>query len=144
MHHGQFHGTNLQDLRAERCHFKHFLKRDLLHTTRLRLNARVCSINAIDVGIDIAAIRLDGGGDCNSRRIGAATAQRCNTIIRANTLETGDDSNLPLAHATDDIRTIDIQNTGSAVSVICADRNLPTLPGTGIDAQRLQSDGQKA
>jgi len=47
---------------------------------------------------------------------------------RADALETGNNGNLALTHAVDDIRTVNLENAGGAMCVVCADRNLPALP----------------
>ena len=42
------------------------------------------------------------------------------------------------------IRAVDLLDARRAMGVVGADRDLPALPGAGIDAHRLQRDGQKA
>jgi hypothetical protein len=68
VHHGQFDRAHLKHLGAERCHFEHFLEGDFLHPPRLGLDARIGCVDAVDIGIDVAAVGLDGGG--NGHRAG--------------------------------------------------------------------------
>ena len=55
--HGDFHRAGLQHLGAQRGHFQHFLEGDFLQPPRLGHDARVGGIDAIHVGIDVAARR---------------------------------------------------------------------------------------
>jgi hypothetical protein len=59
MHHGQFDRAHLQHLGAERGHFQHFLEGDLRQALRLRHDARIGRVDAVDIGVDIAAVGLD-------------------------------------------------------------------------------------
>ncbi len=53
--HGEFDRAHLHHLGAERGHFQHFLKGDAVEAARLRHDARIGRIDAVDVGIDVAA-----------------------------------------------------------------------------------------
>ncbi len=63
VHHGKLDRAHLQHLGAERRHFQHFLEGDLRQAARLGLDARIGRVDAVDVGIDVAAVGLDRGGD---------------------------------------------------------------------------------
>ena len=103
----------------------------------------VGGVYAIDIGIDIATIGLQGCGERHRRRIRSAAPERGYAVVRPETLETGDDSDLPLAHAADDLGAFDLHDASGAMGTVGADRNLPALPGAGIDAHRLQRDGEQ-
>ncbi|OWK25321.1 hypothetical protein AJ87_11245 [Rhizobium yanglingense] len=143
VYHGKLDRADLQHLGAERGHFEHFLESDLFQSTRLRHDARIGRIDAVDIGIDIAAIGFDSSRDRHRRRIRTAAAKRRYPIVRPETLEAGDDGNLTLAHALNDIGTVDFKDAGSAMRIVGADRNLPALPGARIDVHGLQRDRQQ-
>ena len=59
VHHGEFDRAHLQNLGAERSHFEHFLEGDAVEPTRLRHDPRIGRIDAVDIGIDVAAIGIE-------------------------------------------------------------------------------------
>ncbi len=137
MHHRQFDRPHLQHLGAQRRHFKHLLEGDPGKPPGLGLDARVGRIDAVDVGIDIAAVGLHRRGDRNRTGIGSATPQRRDAVVGTDALEAGDDSHLSLAEALDQERAVDVIDAGSAVRVVGPDRDLPALPRTRMHAHRL-------
>src|SRR5450759_841479 len=62
MHHPELDRAHLHDLGAERGEFEHFLVGDLVHAVRLRHHAQIGGVDAVHVGIDVAALGPDGGG----------------------------------------------------------------------------------
>ena len=76
VHHAEFDRAHLQHLGAERGQLQHFLERDAVEPARLRHHPRVGGVDAVDVGVDVAAVGMDGGRDRDRRRIGAAAAER--------------------------------------------------------------------
>ena len=108
MHHRHFNRTHLQNLGAERRHFQHFFKSDPLHTARFRHDARIGGVDAIDVRIDVAAIRLDGGGERDGAGVGAAPAQRRDAAgFLVQSLKTGDDRDFAALEAFDNAGAVD-------------------------------------
>src|SRR5262249_60535947 len=61
MHHSKLDRAYLQNLGAERREFQHFLIGDALEALRARHDARIAGVDAVDVGVDVAALRRDGG-----------------------------------------------------------------------------------
>ena len=76
MHHGELDRAHLQHLGAERRHLQHLLEGDLVQPPRLRHDARIGRIDAVDVGVDVAAVRADRRGDGDRAGVGAAAAER--------------------------------------------------------------------
>ena len=109
VHHGKLDRAHLQHLGAERGHFQHFLEGDLRQPPRLRLDARVGRVDAVDIGIDVAAVGLDGGGDRHGAGVGAAAAERGDAVVGRDALEAGDDRHLALAEALDQERAVDLR-----------------------------------
>ncbi len=59
-------------------------------------------------------------------------------------LEAGNDRDLlALLEAPDHLVAVDVKNARRAVRVRRQDRQLPALPGAGIDIEVLQGDGEK-
>jgi hypothetical protein len=69
VHHAEFHRTHLQDLGTLRGQFQHILERDLVEPPRLRNHAGVGGVDAIDVGVDVAAVGMDRGRNRHRRGI---------------------------------------------------------------------------
>ena len=82
VHHGELDRAHLQHLGAERGHFEHFLERHLGEPPRLRHDARVGRIDAVDVGIDVAAVGADRRRDRDRAGVGAAAAERRDAVVR--------------------------------------------------------------
>src|SRR5262249_47591185 len=95
VHHAKFDRSHLHDLAADRCKLKHFRVRDLIKAVGLGHHAWVGGIDAIHVGVDVAAFCADCGGDRDRRSVGSATAERRHaTGVFVHTLETSDDRDL--------------------------------------------------
>ena len=92
VHHAEFHRAHLQDLGALRGQFQHVLERDLVEPPRLRNHARVGGVDAIDVGIDVAAVGMDRGRNRHRRGVRTAAPERGDSAgLRIDALEAGDD-----------------------------------------------------
>ena len=65
MHHSKFDRAHLHHLGSERSELQHLLVRNPLQALSARHDARVTGVNAIDIGIDVAALGGDGGRDRN-------------------------------------------------------------------------------
>jgi hypothetical protein len=97
--HRQPDRAGLQHFRADRGQFEHFFVGHVLQLARLGDDPRVGSIDTIDVGVDIAAIRADRRCHRHRRRIGTAAAQRGDPIVVTQPLEPRDHRNLARRHA---------------------------------------------
>ena len=142
--HGHGHRAGLQHLGAERCHFQHLLEGDAVELLRLRGDPRVCCIDTIDIGVDIAAVRLQCRGKRHRRCVRATAAECRHPPVGSNALETGDNSHLAAGKALAHQRAVDAVDARRAMNVVGADRNLPAEPRTRVDAEILQRDRQKA
>ncbi len=74
--HRQFDRAGLQHLGAKRGQFQHFLEGDPVQLARLGGDAGVGGVDAIDVGVDVAAFRTEGGGEGDGGGVGPAPAKR--------------------------------------------------------------------
>src|ERR1041385_709683 len=145
VYHAKLDRADLQHLGALRRQLQHVLERDSVEPARLRHHPRVGRIDAVDVGIDVAAHRVDGGGNRYRRGVGAAASQRGDAAgLRIDSLEAGDDGDfLTLPEAVDQLGTVDFEDPRRGMGVAGPDRDLPALPRTRLDAEALQHDCQK-
>src|ERR1700709_1649001 len=94
----------LQSLGALRRQFQHVLERDPVEPARLRHHARIGGVDAVDVGVDVAAVGVNRSRDRPRRRGRDAAAERGDAAgLRADALEAGDDGHfLAVPEAVDD------------------------------------------
>ena len=109
----------------------------------LRLDARVGGVDAVDVGVDVAAIGLDRRGHRDGRGVRTAAPERGDAVVGRDALEAGEHRHLALGEAPDDLGGVDLLDAGGAMGAVGADRHLPALPGARVDAHRLQRDRQE-
>ena len=102
---------------------EHLVVADPVDLAGLGHDPRVGRVDAIDVGIDLAAVGPQHGGECHRRRVGAAPAQRRDVVVLVDTLKAGHDHDLALA-----------QRLGHPLG-----RDVPD-PGLGVKAVGHQSD----
>ena len=67
--------ADLQHLRAEARHLEHFLEGHRVEPTRFRHDARVGGVDAVDVGIDLALVGLERGGQRDARGVRPAATR---------------------------------------------------------------------
>ncbi|BBC02841.1 DNA mismatch repair protein [Bradyrhizobium elkanii USDA 61] len=131
---------------AEPGQFQHVLERDLVEPARLRHHAGVGGVDAVDVGVDVAAVGAQRGRDRHRRGVRAAAAERGDAAaVGIDALEAGDHGDfLALLEAGDDLGAVDIEDARRSVRVRGLDRDLPALPGARLDADALQHDREQA
>ena len=108
-------------------------------------DAGVGGVDTVDVGVDVAQVRLHRDGDGHRAGVGAAAAQRGDAVaLGLDALEAGDDGDLALLEAGADLVAGDVLDARHAVRIVGDDGDLPALPGARGDAHRLQHDGEQA
>ncbi len=129
IHHRQFDRAHLQHFGAQRSHFQHFLERHFGKPARLRHDARVGRVDAVDVGIDIATVGRDRRRKCNSRSVRTAAPERRHPIGGfMHALKAGDDGDLTRRKPLAQPRSVDASNAGRAMGVVGDEWNLPPRP----------------
>src|ERR1700724_86627 len=130
MHHSKLAPAYLQDLGAERSWNPHFLVGVALQALRALPPARIASLDAVDVGVDVAALRCDGGRDRDRGGIRSAPPQGGDAArLLVHALEAGEHRYLvTLLEAFDELGAVDIEDARSGMSVGGQDRQLPALP----------------
>ena len=76
MHHAEFDGAHLHDFGTERGKLEHFLVSDFVHAVGFRHHARIRGVNAVHVGVDVAALGADRCSDRHCRGVGTAAPER--------------------------------------------------------------------
>ncbi len=143
--HRQFHAARLQHAGADRGELQHLLVGDLIQLAGPGNDSRVGRVDAVDVGVDVAAVGLQRRRQRHRRGVGPAAAQRGDPVVRADALEAGHDRHLPGRHARQQRRAVDPVDPRLAVRAVRVQRDLPAGPGARIDPDLLQRDrGQPA
>src|SRR5579871_1269970 len=143
--HRKLDRADLQHLGAERGHLQHLLEGDLVEALRLLRDVGIGRIDAVDVGVDVAAVGVDRGGDRHRARVGTAAAEGGDAAgLLMNALEAGNHRHLvPLLEALDQLVAIDPDDVRGRVRAVGINRNLPALPGARDDSHSLQDDREK-
>ena len=135
--------AGLQHLGADRSELEHFLIGDDRQLARARHDPGIGGVDAVDVGVDVAAVGVHRRGDGDGRRVGAAPAQRGEAAVGGDALEAGNDRDPffvehPLEHG--DVDPLD--HAGGVAAG--ADRQLPAHIGARVEPHPLQRDRQEA
>ena len=84
--------AQMQDLGAAGRELEHLLVRDGVQAPGVRHDARVGGEHTVDVGVDLADVGVERGGERDRRGVRAAPAERRDVLrVRADALEAGDD-----------------------------------------------------
>ena len=133
----KFHRTDLQHLGAHAGHFQHFLKTDDAHAARLRNNARIGGIDAIDIGVDQTLVSLQCRSNGHRRGVTATTPQRRDIALIVDSLETGDDDNFASAQCGSYAFVVDLPDPRLGIGAVGMHRNLPAGKTDGRHALSL-------
>ena len=89
---GVLHAAQVQHLGAAGGQLQHLLVGDPVELARVRDDARVGGEDAVDVGVDLADVGVQGGRQRDRGGVGAAAAERGDVLgVLADALEAGDD-----------------------------------------------------
>ena len=73
---GELDGAGLQHLGAEARHLEHLVVGHARELPRVRHDVGIGGVDAVDVGEDLAHVRLEGGGERDAGEVRAAAAER--------------------------------------------------------------------
>ena len=135
--HRQPDRARLQHLGADAREFEHLFIGDAAELAGARDDARVGGVDAVHIGIDIAAIGADCRRDRDRRGIRTAATECGNPVFVGQTLKTGDDCNLARRHRVEQRAGVDLFDAGACVRVGRTDRHLPAEPAPRLDPHRL-------
>src|SRR5690606_27659972 len=125
-------------------HLQHLVEGDLVELARHRYQARVCGEHAVDVGVDLDVIGAQGRGQGDGGGVRATTAQGGDLLrLRIDTLEPGDDHDLPVLKRLSDPLSGDLGDAGLAVHRVGEHARLGSGVADGGYAPCLEGHGEQ-
>ena len=140
---GEFDAAVVQDLGPQRGQFQHFVKGDLLQLGSLGDLAGVGGEHAFHVGVDLAAVRVQGGGQCHSRSIAAAAAQGGDVVGTVQPLEACHHHYAVAGQFAFHTLGVQALDAGLGVGAVGDEAGLPAGEADGGNADLLQGHGQQ-
>ena len=122
-------------LRAGAGHLEHLVEVDLGELAGLRHDARVGREHAGHVGVDLARVGAEGGGERHRGGVGAAPPERRDLVLDRDALEAGDDADLAGGERLADPIALDLEDLGLAVCRVGDDPDLAAGEALGVDAE---------
>ena len=136
----------LEHPRTRGCHLEHLLVADRVQLARVRHDARVGRVDAVDVGVDLAGLRAERRGERDGRRVRAAAAERRDVEVGRDALEAGDEDDPlrverlvdPARADVDDLR-LAVRRVGDDAGLRAGERD--RLVAEVVDRHRAQRAG---
>src|SRR5690606_22956165 len=116
---------------------------DALEAPRPRHDARIGGVDAVDVRVDVALLRLQGRRHGHGGGVGAAAAQRGDVAVLVDALEPGDHHDAALFQHLADPGGVDVHDARLVVDAVGEDAYLATGEGYGVATLGLQADGEQ-
>ena len=98
---------------------------------------------AVDVGVDLADIGVEGGGERDGSGVGSAAAERGDVLDLVDALEAGDDGDGAGLDGAGDALGQDADDGGAPVLGVSEDAGLGAGVGAGGDAELVDGHGQQ-
>ena len=143
MLHGQRHGAGLQHLGALRGQLEHLLVGNFIKLAGRRNDARIGRIDALDIGVDVAAFGAKRCGQRDCRSVRAATPERRHAAVGAEPLKAGHHRDAAFGQHGLERGDLDGADARLGVRIIGLHRQLPAGPGARRDAGVLQRKRQE-
>ena len=121
---GELDRAQHQHLGAGRGQLEHLLVRDGVELARLGNEARVGREDALDVGVDLARVGLERGGERDRGRVRAAPAERRHLVRGRDALEAGDEHDRALRERVVDPPRADLEHLRARVLGVGDDARL--------------------
>ena len=132
---GEFDGAQVEDLGAVRGHFQGFFLGEGAQAVGFGDDARVGGEEPVDVGVDFAHVGVEGCGEGDGGRVGAAAAERGHVVVFGDALESGDDGDLTVLDGAGDALGDHADDLGGAEVAVRLDAGLRAGVGTGFDTE---------
>ena len=133
---GVLDAPQVQHLRPAGGHLEHLLVGDARQPARGRHDPRVGGEDAVDVGVDLADLGVQGCGQRDGRGVGAAAAERGDLLgVLRDALEAGDDDDRALVQRRPDPARRDVDDPRLAVAGVGDDPGLAAGVRPGLVAQ---------
>ena len=138
---GELDAALVQDTCAGSCHLEHLLVGDDVDLLGLGGNAGVGTVNAVDIGVDLANVGMDARGDGHGCGVRAASAERGDVAVGIDALEAGDDDDLVLLEGLLDALGVDLADLGLAVDVVGDKAHLAAAQADGLLTLAMDGHG---
>ena len=115
---GELDRPRVHHPRAQAGQLEHLVVADAVDLAGLGDDPRVGGVDAVDVGVDLAGVGAQHGGQGHGRRVGAAAAQRRDVVVLVDALEAGDDHDLALAQRLGHPLGRDVPDAGLGVEAV--------------------------
>ncbi len=130
--------AQLEHLRAGRRQLEHLLVADRVELARPGNDARVGGEDALDVGVDLAALGAECGGERDGGRVRAAAAERGHVVVGGDALEAGDEDDLVPVERLVDAARADVHDLRLAVLRVGDDPGLRAGQRDGTVAEVIR------
>ena len=111
-----FHAPQHQDLRATGREFEHLLEGDGVELLGVGDDARIGGVHAVDVGVYLADVGLEGRRQRDGGGVGATATEGGDVLgVLRDTLESGDQHDLAVVERATDAARRDVDDLGLAV-----------------------------
>ena len=127
----------MHDARAQARELEHLVVADRRQPPGVRQHAWIGRVDAIDVGVDLAEVGVEHGGERDGGRIGAAAAERGDVAVLVDALEAGGDHDRAVIEQFPHVVGRDRLDAGLRVGAIGADADLGTGQADRLVAERL-------
>ena len=122
---GQLHAAVVEYLGPLAGQLQHFIIGDLLQLHRAGGHPRVRGIHAVHIGVDLAQVRAEGGGQSHGAGVGPAPAQGGHVAEAVDSLEASHQDDLVLVQLPLDALGIDLLDAGVGIGAGGLDAHLP-------------------
>src|SRR5699024_7080957 len=115
---GVLHGAEHEDLGADGGHLQHLLEADAIQLLRIADDAWVGGVDAVDVGVDLADVCVQGCGEGDGGGVRPTAAEGGDVLrLAVHPLETCDDADLALVQSLADAAWGDLDDACVAVAL---------------------------
>ena len=142
---GELDRPRVHHPRAQAREFEHLIEADPVNFAGILHDTRIGRIDAIDIGINLASVGPEHGGEGDGGRVGTASAEGGDVVMFIHALEPGDDDDLALVERLDYPVGRDVADAGLGVKAIGDDADLSAREADrrdalGVDRHRHQRD----
>ena len=131
-------GARLEHLRAEARELEHLVVGDARELSRVGHDVRVGGVHAVDIGVDLAHVRLQRRRQRDRGEVGAAPPERRDLVLVREPLESGNDRDLAGVERPPHAIGIDLGDPRLRVRVIGAHADLRAGEGPCLETERLE------
>ena len=138
---GHFHRAVVQDLGAQGGQLQHLVVSDLFQLEGAGHMAGIGGEHAVHIGVDLAQVGPQGGGQRHGGGIGAAPAQGGDVVVLVQALEAGHDDDGLLIQLRQHALGVQPLDAGVSVDRVGAESGLPARQGDDRVAHGLDGHG---